>query len=683
MITEARMKRFAPALLIALALHAQVYSPRVLVKDQIDSSDLSGLVRGIYAQAHASTPREKAEAVWRFFLTDGRFVKPGFWYHIAGWAYEEPQGEVLDPVKLLNSYGFGLCYHIAPLLEATWKAGGFEDARVWFLTGHTVAEVFYDGAYHYFDSDMMGYNAIGTGDPRRLPVASVHQIEQNGQIILSKLTGPRDVDRKSVEYPWYPADVREAAIDGLAELFTTTDDNRLFPFTRYSEGHSMEFTLRPGERMIRYFRPEEAALFYLPYKNTDKGWEEFPQEIDQYQIRTKDGPRCQKDGRYWSTGRIEYTPLLSDPHAYYSKAAGEAVFEVLSPYVMIDGKFSVELDREGSVAFETSTDGGKSWTTAGQITGKHLTASPHVDSHSAHGVLTSISGHYGYLLKVLTPDGAQINRLNITARFQVNPRTLPALAAGSNELVYSAGAAEQWRSVPVAPERIRSASAPSTRRQQFAQRADNIRYVAEQSQGFLAAVDTNPGYLVFEIGTRNGAPISGFDAGGRFLDIRNGEAPDKLTAEVRRTAYRSEVPPEHRKAWLEWALNPEGPYTVLWHYDPDLKWKDRAPIDRTLRWPEVFRQVRSLPRGTRQAYVRYRLEGIALDSLRLAVISPQEIKSPIVEVTHLWHEGAQARSHVERISEPWREHQYLVRTGKAAAVKNDALIFYCPPNRTR
>src|SRR5260370_839877 len=125
-------------------------------------------------------------------------VKPGFWYHMAGWAYEEPAGEVLDPVKLLNSYGFGLCYPIAPLLEAVYKAGGFEDARVWFLTGHTVAEVFYDGAYHYFDSDMMGYNAIGTGDPRTLPVASVHQIEQNGQIILSKLKGPRDVDAKSV-----------------------------------------------------------------------------------------------------------------------------------------------------------------------------------------------------------------------------------------------------------------------------------------------------------------------------------------------------------------------------------------------------------------------------------------------------------------------------------------------------
>ncbi|MCU1272649.1 MAG: hypothetical protein JWO48_80, partial [Bryobacterales bacterium] len=119
------MKTFALAILAALVLNAQVYSPRVLVKDQIDASDLPTLARGIYAQAHAVSPREKAEAIWRFFLTDGRFVKPGFWYHIAGWAYEEPQGEVLDPVKLLNSYGFGLCYHIAPLLEAAWKAGGF------------------------------------------------------------------------------------------------------------------------------------------------------------------------------------------------------------------------------------------------------------------------------------------------------------------------------------------------------------------------------------------------------------------------------------------------------------------------------------------------------------------------------------------------------------------------------
>jgi hypothetical protein len=72
------------------------------------------------------------------------------------------------------------------------------------------------------------------------------------------------------------------------------------------------------------------------------------------------------------------------------------------------------------------------------------------------------------------------------------------------------------------------------------------------------------------------------------------------------------------------------------------------------------------------------LRGVALDSVRLAAISPEAQRSPILEVTHLWHEGKQARSHIERISEPWREHEYVVRTG-SAAIKNDALILYCPP----
>lgn len=661
--------------LLAAALHAQVYSPRVLVKGQVDSSDLNTLARGIYDQAHAVTPREKADAIWRFFLTDGRFVKPGFWYHIAGWAYEEPAGEVLDPVKLLNSYGFGLCYHIAPLLEAVYKAGGFEDARVWFLTGHTVAEVLYDGAYHYFDSDMMGYNSVGTGDPRRSPVASVHQIEQDGQIMLCKLKAPRDVNAKLVDDPWYPADVREAAIDGLAELFTTAQDNRLFPFTRYSSGHSMEFTLRPGERLIRYFHPEEPGLFYLPYKRTEKGWEEFPQEVEQYHIRTADGPRSQKDSREWSTGRLEYTPALSDPRAYYSRVPGEAVFQVVSPYVIIDAKFSLELDLASNtepVQVETSANGGKSWAEGARVAGPfhgRWEARPRVEARSAHGALTAVSGHYGYLVKIKTPvDGAPLKQLTLVTRFEMNPRTLPELVAGTNELVYRAGPVQQRWPVPIEMERI----------EQFAS-VVNARYVDEQAQGFLAPRDSQPAEIVFELAAPGGGVLSGFDTGGRFLDIRHGEAPDKLTAEVRRTAYEADVPPGQRMASLAWALTPGGPYTEVWHYDPDLKWKDGVSIDRTLRWPEVFREVRELPGDARRVYVRYRVQGMALDSLRLSSISAEEHRSPPVEVTHLWHEGSAARSHVERIAEPWRERQYPVRTGATPPITNDAVILYCPP----
>jgi hypothetical protein len=669
------MKPVAAIFLLAALSSAQVYSPQVLKKGQIDASDLGVLAPGIYEQASALTPRQKAEAIWRFFLTDGRFVKPGFWYHIAGWAYEEPAGEVLDPVKLLNSYGFGLCYHIAPLLEAVYEAGGFEDARVWFLTGHTVAEVFYDGAYHYFDSDMMGYNAVGEGDPRGLPVASVHQIEEDGGIMLGKLKAPRDVDRKLVEDPWYPADVREAAIGGLAELFTSTQDNRVFPFTRYALGHSMQFTLRPGERLIRYFRPEAPGLFYLPYKRTEKGRQEFPEEVDEYHIRTADGPKSQKDERYWSTGRIEYTPVLTDPQAYYSKAPGEAVFDIASPYVIIRSKFSMRLElasKDQSIRVETSTDGGKTWTEAGQLAGPfqgEWSTAPHVEARSEHGPLTAVTGHYQYLVKLRTEAG-RFQHLQIVTWFQMNPRTLAALTEGANELDYHPGPPQERWAVPAALERI----------EQFAYRARNIRYVAEHAQGFVAPRNAEPAEIVFELAAPDGAPISGFDAGGRFLDIRNGEAPDKFTAEVRKTAYQSEVRPEEREASLAWSTAPGGPYTELWRYDPNLKWKDGIPIDRTLRWPEVFRQVRALAGGSRRVYVRYRLKGLALDNLRAAVSSTQDRKSLLLEITHLWHQGGEAHSHVERIREPWREHHYTVTAGAAMPVTNDALILYCPPS---
>jgi len=348
---------------------------------------------------------------------------------------------------------------------------------------------------------------------------------------------------------------------------------------------------------------------------------------------------------------------------------------VVSPYVIIDAKFSMKLGLASSadaVQAETSSDGGKSWTEAGHVAGPfhgRWEAKPHIEARSAHGVLTAVSGRYAYLFRIKTPSrGAPMKQLTLITRFEVNPRTLPALAVGTNELVYLAGVAQQRWPVAIQMERV----------EQFA-RVVNARYVAEQAQGFLAPRDGQPAEIVVELAAPAGTVLGGFDAGGRFLDIRRSEAPDKFTAEVRKTAYENDVPPDKRTASLAWSLTPDGPFTELWHYDAELKWKDGMPIDRTLRWPEVFREVRGLPTGARRVYVRYRLQGMALDSLRLASISAEEQKAQMLEVTHLWHEGSEAHSHVERITEPWRERDYSVRTDAKAHITNDAVILYCPP----
>ncbi len=639
-------------LILACGLNAQVYSPKLLRSGQPDSTDLKKFTNAIYAQAGAQTPPEKAEAIWRFFLTDGRFVKPGFWYHIAGWTYEEPTGEVLDPIKLLNSYGFGLCYHIAPLLEAVFEAGGFADARCWFLTGHTVAEVFYDGRYHYFDSDMMGYNVAGDGSFRGKQVVSVRDLERNANIILGKLASPGKVKPQVVDYPWYPADVRAHAMKDLADLFTTTANNYLYPYTRYSSGHSMDFVLRPGEKLIRYFKPEEPGLFYLPYKFDGKQWTEFPQEIAEYHIRTADGPRSQKDDRLWATGRIEYTP----PHI-----ADQAVtvIDMPSPYVIIDARFSIDAklpSKDATLRIETSTDGGRSWTSAGTLQGPHqgeFMIEPAVLVRSAHGKLTAVSGSYGYKVKITKDPSTHIAALHLVSRIQLNPRTLPAVQPGENHFVYSAAAPMRRVAIPV------PLSALATH---------GFELIKQSGQELLRPTNGHTGEIVYSLDAGD-APLTGFDVGARFLDLRNGLAPDKLTAETRHINITTAAGPVS----LAWSIAPGGPFQPLWNYPQKLIWLDGDPISRLLLWPEVFQQVRVLPAGTKRVYVKILSAGPAVDNLRFAVYAQGTPPTGQTKITQIWSENGQRREHVERLDATTLNREFAIRAGKD--VQNLAIVF--------
>ncbi|WP_321475569.1 hypothetical protein [uncultured Paludibaculum sp.] len=656
------MRALVLLLVLSAVSQGQVYSPRVLLQGQPDPSDLARFANGICARAHAVTPRARAEAIWRYLLTDGRFVAPGAWYHIAGWAYEEPLGEILDPLKLINSYGFGLCYQLAPVLAATWKAAGLEDARVWFLTGHTVAEVFYDGAYHYYDSDMLGYTTIGRGAPHSSVVASVRQLETDPSILLSKLRSPKDADPALVDQPWYPADLREGAIAGLAELFSTSADNSVFPFERAPAGYRPDFVLRPHERMIRYFHPERPGLYYLPYRFDGKSWTEFPREVAQYGIRTGDGPHSQKDERTWGTGRLEYTPPL--------QRAPSQTISVQSPFVIIDSEFrlDVSLPTESSLAeLETSVDAGSTWSPAGTRRGPFTgswTAEPAVLQRSAHGRRTAVSGHYGYLVRLKSSGGADVRSMLLLTRFQHNPRNLPALAPGRNQLVFESSPPLVRTPWPVSIATARE----STMNNPVA------RFISNQGQGFWLPGGTSPAEFVFRLTAPDGAPLSGFNAGGRFLDLSRSLAPDKFTAEVRSV---SALDSKGAEASIAWSSTPTGPFQTIWSYDPRLTWRDGTPIDRTLRWPEVDRHI-TTP-GSREVYVQFRFAGVALGDVRLSVETTPPAGSCPLRITHLWKENGVDRSAANTIPAGTRNSGYEIGTTSGTKVENEALIFECAP----
>ena len=642
----------------SIYIHAQVYSPKLLRDGQPDTSDLKNMAQTIFAHADANTPREKAEAIWRYFLTDGRFVKPGMVYHIAGWTYEEPSGEVLDPVKLLNSYGFGLCYHIAPLLEAMFKAGGFEDARCWFLTGHTVAEVFYDGGYHYFDSDMMGYNVAGDGPFRGKRVASVRDLERDPNIILGKLQAPDQIKSQVVDYPWYPADVRARAMGDLADLFSTTKDNYLYPYTRYSAGHTMDFELRPGEKLIRFFEPEEPGLFYLPYQWDGQKWTEFPREFAEYHIRTEDGPRSQKDNRMWATGRIEYRPALRSDQKV-------VVVSMPSPYVIIDARFTMHVDfeAEASLRVETSVDGGATWSPCGELAGVfhgEWSTEPKVLVKSQHGRLTAVSGTYGYLVRITRTGSTKLTAVNLTSRIQLNPRTLPAVETGENSFTYSAASAAKRVEIPAPLD-----AAPS----------HDLKMINESGQCLLAPSGGRAGDVTYVL-EAGGDTLSGFDVGARFLQIKDGLAPDKLTAETRHTAVTTAT----GEGAIHWSLKPEGPFQELWKLDTNLKWRDGDPIDRLLLWPDVFRHVGNLPANTRRVYVKLSTSGPAIDNIRLAVYDPGTHPAGSIEISQIWDEGGTRHQHVETISAAVSEHRFAFQAGHE--IHNRAIVFSSTPEMT-
>lgn len=658
------------ALIFPVLGKAQVGSPKVLLAGQLDTTDLKGLTQTLYSNAHAVTEREKAEAIWRFLLTDGRFVKPGIFYHIPGWSYEEPMGEVLDPVKLLNSYGFGLCYQDGPLLQALWEAGGFAHTRVWFLTGHTVAEVFYDGQYHYYDSDMMGYTTVGNASFKTAPVASVAQLANDPTIIKDKLQGPRVVKAGTVDYPWYPADVRADAMDGLSDLFTTTKDNYLYSFTRYPHGHTMDFTLRPGERIIRYYRQPDNAIRYMPYATDGNQWREFPKDVGSI-LQIKNGPRSEKDQRRWSTGLIEYKP--TDAAIQKSETTpGTAVIAMPSSYVIFGATFSAQVSlAEGeSLLAETSIDDGHTWTYADEAKGPYHAVwkfAPATLAKTEHGSKSAVAGTYGYLVR-LKRAGSNASSLSglhdvqLTTFFEFNPRSLPELTPGTNKLSYTS-TTMQRHELPV-----HAADA-----QLFASVFHHANYVSEAGQGFLQNDASNQAEIIFPLSAAEHGDLAGFDAGGRFLDLQNGLAPDKLTAEVRKVAAWPADPNAPKSASISWSLHPGGPWTPLWSYNPKVAWPDQQTQKQMLRWPEVDRQVRTLPPSTHTIYVRYLFKNMAFDDVRLATVEKVKAVSTSVTVTHLWSVDGKQNKFTEAIDGDQTKN-YSVTIPDGVNIENEALI---------
>lgn len=187
--------------------------PRLSLEGWPDLSSSEGILASILKPGMSE--EEKSIAIWKF-LVDWRY------HH-----YPAEQGdEVHDPVRFINVYGYGFCDDSARNTAALAQLAGLR-SRVWGLSGHVVAETYYDGGWHMFDPDHEVFYRTPAGH-----VASVEELAGNPQIITKTKRDPIGSDSKAI-----------------ARLYTTTEDNSVRE-KKIPAIHRLRPVLQPGDELV-------------------------------------------------------------------------------------------------------------------------------------------------------------------------------------------------------------------------------------------------------------------------------------------------------------------------------------------------------------------------------------------------------------------------------------------------
>lgn len=143
-------------------------------------------------------------------------------------------GYVNDPLKLINSHGAMLCGTVAAIYANLCEAAGLR-ARLVGVTGHTLNEAFFDGAWHLMDCDLRAYHR--TRDGRS--IASLRQLLADPTLVADPVVRSD---------PYYLADrlPENVAKACYAPRFGDEMPRSVARF------HRMDYVLRPGETLTRY-----------------------------------------------------------------------------------------------------------------------------------------------------------------------------------------------------------------------------------------------------------------------------------------------------------------------------------------------------------------------------------------------------------------------------------------------
>ena len=255
--------------------------------------------------------------------------------------------QVRDPVKIINVYGYAYCGILGPTMAGICEGVSLGASRMLTLPGwnHVATETFYNDRWHYLDIDVRAVFRRPDGT-----LASLQEAQQEPSLWR---------DRGPLFFPNDP-------LESTREIYQQTRVEYYHGF--HQSGHTMDYLLRPGESLTRWWHPQGGRWHHLPVYHE----EEWLRRLIEAEPR---GPK--PNHRHFSihnhgNGQFVYQPNLTDESSDFangvldqrnvvtspegltlaSEGEGEAVFAVQSPYIIVPrvGQLdTVDDDREASV----------------------------------------------------------------------------------------------------------------------------------------------------------------------------------------------------------------------------------------------------------------------------------------------------------------------------------------------
>lgn len=381
---------------------SRVEGIKVLTNHTSDTTSVSMILESVLNGVR--TDRDKALALWQF-VSD----------YMYNWQTYKAGIEPFDPVRLVNVYGYGLCDASANALALLWEGSGLK-ARVWYLSGHVVPEVYYNGAWHLLDPDHEVYYLEDDGRT----IASVEEVATSPTLIL------RMADEKGRDPAGFKA-------ESMARLYTTQNDNNVSGPVG-SVDHTVLLNLHSGERLVRYARRQMCYFSKFPgkdppiYSNAELIFEPNLREYfwkDNFQTHTN---------LALPTDDGILSPAL---HLADGKSTGECSVRIESPFVIVRSTLRLTVVRASEQTLcrvLIGFPGYRGW--------QEILSAPIVGTAKYKIELTNaLAGRYDFLLKFEladeSPGEVGIDALRLENIVQCSPKTFPALQSGKNDVQIS------------------------------------------------------------------------------------------------------------------------------------------------------------------------------------------------------------------------------------------------------